>query len=91
MTVLQKAIHRVNATYQITKAIFHITRTKNFTICMETQPTLNSQSNLKKNGDGAIRLPDYRLYYKATLMKTVALWHKKETQINGIESPQRNP
>ena len=28
--------------------IFHRTRTKNFTICMETQKTLNSQSNLKK-------------------------------------------
>ena len=34
--------------YQITNDIFHIIRTKNFTICMETQKTLNSQSNLKK-------------------------------------------
>ena len=34
--------------YQITNVIFHRTRTKNFTIHMETQKTLNSQSNLEK-------------------------------------------
>ena len=33
--------------YQTTTDIFHRTRTKNFTICMETQKTLNSQSNLE--------------------------------------------
>ena len=34
--------------YQITNGIFHRTRMKNFTICMETQKILNSQSNLEK-------------------------------------------
>ena len=34
--------------YQITNSIFHRTRTKNFTIHMETQRTLNSQSSLQK-------------------------------------------
>ena len=34
--------------YQITIGIFHRTRTKNFTIHMETQNTLNSQSSLEK-------------------------------------------
>ena len=33
---------------QTTNGIFHRTRTKNFTICMETQKTPNSQSNLEK-------------------------------------------
>ena len=33
---------------QTTTGIFHRPRTKNFTICMETQKTLNSQSNLEK-------------------------------------------
>ena len=33
---------------QITNDIFHGTRTKNFTIHMETQKTLNSQSSLEK-------------------------------------------
>ena len=34
--------------YQTTNGIFHRTRTKNFTICMETQKTPNGQSNLEK-------------------------------------------
>ena len=34
--------------YQITNGILHRIKTKNFTICMETKKTLNSQSNLEK-------------------------------------------
>ena len=34
--------------YQITNGIFHRTRAKKFTIHMETQKTLNSQSSPKK-------------------------------------------
>ena len=34
--------------YQITSGIFHRTRTKNFTIHVETQKTPNSQSSLEK-------------------------------------------
>ena len=34
--------------YQITNGIFHKIRTKNFTVHMETQKTLNSQSSLEK-------------------------------------------
>ena len=47
MTILPKAIYRLNAPYQTTTGIFHRTRTKNFTICMETQKTPNSQSSLE--------------------------------------------
>ena len=34
--------------YQTTNGSLHRTRTKNFTICTETQKTLNSPSNLEK-------------------------------------------
>ena len=34
--------------YQFTNGIFHRTRTKNFTIHMETHKTLNSQSSLEE-------------------------------------------
>ena len=80
ITILPKAIYRFNA-YQITKGIFHRARAKiSQLLCKHKRSQipksfsrlLLSQAILrKKNGAGRINLPDFKLYYKATVIKTV--------------------
>ena len=89
MAVVPKTIYRFSAIHiRLSVAFIHRIRTKNFTICMETQKTTNSQSNLEKiKSTGGTGLPDF------IVIKTVWYWHKNRNidQWNKLGSPEINP
>ena len=82
MTILPNAIYRFSAIPIILPmAFFTKLKQKRFTIHMEThtkKPWLAKAVLIKKNGAGGINLPDLRLYYKATVIKTVWYWPRNK-------------